>query len=340
VLVKVPHLRALTWIAVAAIVLPPLTLLPQGTSSTDLARVRNAMVFDAVPREAFEWTTAKIPAGFMLDDVPPDPYFVEVARRLDLDALTDDWQRAIAISRHLLASQPRLTGGPIQAPLRETHRRIVEGGEGYCADFVRAFQALAAPAGMPLRTWAFSFDGFGGHGHIVVEIWNRQLGRWEMLDLFNNVYFPGADGLPLDAMAVRDGFVRDAAAMVSLPLVAQARPGYKTESKLRDYYVAGLDEWYLWWGNNPFSYENASAVRALTPASRPLAQLGAIAQGVQPHAVGLATASNDGQVSAMRRLTWQVRAVMSLMLLGLVLMCWSALRHLLRRSTRTGRHGH
>ena len=329
-----------TWLAAALIVLPPLSLLPHATSSTELARVRNALVFDTAPRAAFDWTPAHPPPDFLLDDVPPQAQFAALARKLGLDALDDDWQRALAISRHLLASSPRLSGGPIQAPLDETYRRIVQRGEGYCADFVRAFQAIAVAAGMPLRTWAFSFDGFGGHGHIVIEIWNRQLGRWQMLDLYNNVYFPAADGRPLDALAVRDGFVHDAAAMASLPLVEQARPGYKFESKLRDYYVAGLDEWYLWWGNNPFSYENAPAVQALSPVSRPLAQLGAIAQGVQPHAVGLVTASNDGQMAAMYRLTWQVRAVMLLVLLGFALMCWSALQHVLRLRTPAGRHGH
>ena len=29
---------------------------------------------------------------------------------------------------------------------------------------------------------------------IVIEIWNRQRQRWELLDLHSNVYFPGADG--------------------------------------------------------------------------------------------------------------------------------------------------
>lgn len=339
------RLRTLTWVAVIALVLPPLTLAPQATSSTELARVRNALVFDAAPRAAFEWAPAQTPRDFLLDDVAPDPKFVEKASQLGLAQMPDDLQRALAISRHLLASQPRLTGGPIQAPLAETYRRIVEAGAGYCADFVRVFQAFAAAAGMPMRTWAFSFDGFGGHGHIVVEIWNRQAGRWQMLDLFNNVYFPGADGQPLDAMAVRDGFVRNASAMKSVPLVPQARPGFKHEDKLRAYYLAGLDEWYLWWGNNPFAYEDAATVRLLTPVARPLAQMGAIAQGVQPMAKGLAMEQNSDRVAAMRRLAWHTRAVGVLMLIGFLLLCWIALQRALawrrRRKLRvlTESHG-
>jgi hypothetical protein len=322
VLVGLSRLRKLTWLAVAALVLPPLTLVPHATSSTDLARVRNSLVFESAPPTDFVWSPSHTPQDFLLDDAPPAEVFVAAAHRLGLDGLPDDLQRARAISEHLLASHPRLVGGPIQASLGETYRRIMNSGEGYCADFVRVFQALAVAAGMPMRTWAFSFDGFGGHGHIVVEIWNRQQGRWQMLDLYNNVYFPGEDGQPLDAMAVRDGFKRDPASMQSMPLVPQARPGFKIESKLRNYYLKGIDEWYLWWGNNPFSYEGSAAVRLLSPVARPLAQAGAIVQGVHPKAVGLALDVNAGRREAMTWLAWQTKVVGLFMLLGFALLCW------------------
>jgi hypothetical protein len=308
-----------------------LSLLPHLTSSTEVAKLRNAVVFDEAPRSAFDFDPTRWPADFLLDRRPPDAYFVAVAKPLQLDALPDDWSRALAISRHLLTGQPRLTGGAIQAPLQETHQRIVQRGEGYCADFIRVFQALAATAGMPMRAWAFSFDGYGGHGHIVVEIWNRQQKRWQMLDVFNNVYYRGADGQPLAALEVRDGFLRDAAAMNSLPLVPQARAGFRFEDKLRDYYQRGLQEWYLWWGNNPFEYEDAKAVRWLYPASRPLAQLGGIAQGVQPHAVALASDANAERRAAMKRLGWQIRIVAGLLLLSLGTLLWLGLR---RRADR------
>lgn len=323
--------RWLSWAAAALLLLAPLTLLPHLTSSSEVAKLRNALVFDEAPRSAFAFDPARWPADFLLDQRPPEAHFVAVAQPLQLDALPDDWARALAISRHLLTGQPRLTGGAIQAPLQETHRRIVQRGEGYCADFIRVFQALAATAGMPLRTWAFAFDGYGGHGHIVVEIWNRQLRRWQMLDLFNNVYYRGADGLPQAALDVRDGFLRDPAAMSSTPLVPEARPGFRFEDKLRDYYRRGLQEWYLWWGNNPFDYEDAEAVRWLHPASRPLAQLGGIAQGVQPRAVALVSDANAGQRSQMKRLSWQLRIVAALMLLAVVVLVWQGLR---RRAQR------
>ena len=48
------------------------------------------------------------------------------------------------------------------------------------------------------------------------------------------------------------------------------------------YYRRGLPEWYLWWGNNPFDYEQSWSVRTLAGVSLSLAQRGAIVQGVQP----------------------------------------------------------
>lgn len=323
--------RWLGWAAAAVLVLSPLTLAPYLTSSTEVAKLRNAMVFGEAPRTAFDFDPARWPADFLLDQRAPEAYFVAVTQPLELNNLPDDWSRALAISRHLLTGQSRLTGGAIQAPLQETHRRIVQQGEGYCADFIRVFQAMAATAGMPMRAWAFSFDGYGGHGHIVVEIWNRQQQRWQMLDLFNNVYYRGADGQPLSALEVRDGFLRDASAMNSLPLVPQARLGFRFEPKLREYYQRGLQEWYLWWGNNPFDYEDAQAVRWLYPVSRPLAQLGGIVQGVQPHAVALVSDANARQRAQMRQLGWHLRIVAGLMLLSLAILLWQLLQ---RRADR------
>ena len=185
----------------------------------------------------------------------------------------------MAISQHLLTSAPQLKGGAVQLGLDETLRRITQDGDGYCADFVRVFTAIATAAGMPVRSWAFSFDGFGGHGHVLPEIWNRQRKVWQALDLFDNVYFVSADGLPLSALALRTWLTQRPDTPQVLPLAPAARPGYAIESKLWDYYRAGLNEWYLWWGNNPFSYEQAAPVRWLSPVSRSLAQLGAVALG-------------------------------------------------------------
>jgi hypothetical protein len=323
--------------ALAAVVIPPLTLLPHVGSSTDMARLRNAMVFEVATREAFEWTPALAPPDFLRDVVRPSAPFTARAQVLHLDSLADDWGRAAAISQHLLTGAPRLSGGPIQAPLDETYQRIVGRGEGYCADFVRVFQALAVAVGLPTRAWAFSFDGYGGHGHIVIEIWNRQSQRWQMLDLFNNVYYTDAKGQPLAALAVRDGFVREPAAMTSVPLVPNARPGYRIEDKLREYYARGLPEWYLWWGTNPYTVDSVLTQAPLNLMPRAAGLLGTIALGVHPKAVALVQEGNAAQRSAMRRLQVHVFVAIALSVVGLVALAGWGVRRWARRHSAPGR---
>lgn len=316
-----PRKRWAAVLTVAALVLPPASLVPYVTSGTELARVRNALVFDESPQSAFDWTPANAPVDFLRDHAAPDAAFVRIAQDLRLAELPDDWARAVAISRHLLGSAAKLNGGAVQAGLGETHRRITVDGDGYCADFVRVFQAIAAAAGMPLRAWAFSFDGFGGHGHVFPEIWNRERGLWQLVDIFNNVYLTaGGSAQPLSALGLRMALLAGDTSLRSTPLHPQARPGFQIEAKLWDYYRRGLPEWYLWWGNNPFDYERSAAVRTLASLSRPLAQMGAIVQGVQPHAHALATPQNEPQRRAMRWLRMHLLVASLVVVAGLVLL--------------------
>jgi hypothetical protein len=312
---RLPHWAV--WLGAAAIVLPLLSLLPYTVSGTEAARARNSLVLDADADANVDWTPPQVPAGFLVDTGPAEPVFVEVAQRLHLAEMPTDWDRAVAISRHLLGSSPTLPGGATQADLRTTYRRIVTNGGGYCVDFVQAFSAIAGAAGMPMRSWAFSFDGFGGHGHILPEIWNRQAREWQMVDLFNNAYFTIADK-PLSARAFRAALLAGRPMRMNR-LDPAARPGYIHEEKAWDYYRRGLPEWYLWWGNNPFTYDQAFSVRVLSPLSRPLAQLGAMLQGVHPHIHVLATADNLPQRDALRGVRLHLWVVVASVVAGLIL---------------------
>jgi len=294
--------RAGMWASAALMLLAPLSLAPHFTSSTELVRMRNALLLDHNRPAPLEWTPNSAPADFLVERGRPDPMFADAAARLGLAAMPTDWDRAVAISRHLLGSQPTLTGGAIQSDLRTTYRAIVDDGTGYCSDFVRAFMALAISAEIPVRAWAFSFDGFGGHGHTWPEIWNRQAGRWQALDVFNNLYFVGPQGVALSALEVRRAMLESPESLRLVPLHPGARPGWKIERKAWDYYRAGLPEWYLWWGSNVFTYDRAPLVRGLYRVSRSLEQLGGIAHGTQPRIHILETPENAAQVAALRRL--------------------------------------
>lgn len=296
-----------------------LLVAPYLTSGTELVRLRNALSLGADMQAQQDWAPPAWPTDYLRDTRPPDPYFEAIAAQLKLAELPDDWVRSLAISRHLLGSAPKLLGGPIKKNLRDTHRGIVTSGEGYCGDFVRIYTAIAAAAGMAVRPWAFSFDGFGGHGHIWVELWNRQAGRWQLQDVYNNLYFVDGGPEPLSASEFRRALERNSPTLEFKPLYAAARPGFAIESKGRDYFRRGLNEWYLPWGNNVFDQDGAWPVRALSGVARVGEGLGALVSGVAPAVRMVALAGNEHERRALHVLRVQLMVTSALGLLGLVL---------------------
>lgn len=321
------------WLSVMVLAVAVLSLAPFLTSSTELVRMRNALLLTHENGNDFDWTPASVPPSYMLERGPVDPYFLDVANRLGLAALPDDWARALAISRHLLGSSPVLKGGALKLDLRRTYRRIVTTGDGYCGDFVDVFMAIALAADMPVRSWAFSFDGFGGHGHIWPEIWNRQQGRWQLVGIFNNYYFFETPGVPLSALEFRRALLGNSKQLKLAPLYAGARVGWTHEEKAWDYYRRGLPEWYMWWGNNVFTYDRSLLVRTFSGVSRSLEELGGIVQGVFPPVKLMATEANRDQVNALRRLRMQLFVVASTASLTTLaaLSCWVATVRIQRR---------
>ncbi len=299
-----------------------LLVAPYLGSGTELVRLRNALTLGPDLDLQQDWAPPAWPADYLRDLVPPDPYFVAVAEHLKLAELPDDWARGLAISRHLLGSAPVLNGGAIQRNLRQTHRAITERGDGYCGDFVRTYLALAGAAGMTVRTGAFSFDGFGGHGHIWVEIWNRQLNQWQLQDIFDNYYYVNGSEQPLSALALREAVLAQSPGLQLRPLVPGARPGFVIEAKAWDYLRRGFNEWYLPWGNNVFAQDNAWAVLAFSGISRLGEGLGAFVSGLQPSVRMLALPGNEHQRAAMHSLRLRLfgAALLGFVGLGLVLL--------------------
>ena len=333
---KVPALlwwRRGLWISVMVLIVAVLSLASYMTSSTELVRMRNALLLTNPNGSDFDWTPASVPPTYMLERGPVDPFFLDVANRLELAALPDDWERALAISRHLLGSSPVLEGGAIKLDLRGTYQRIITAGEGYCGDFVDVFMAIALAADMPVRSWAFSFDGFGGDGHIWPEIWNRQLGRWQLLDVFNNYYFFETAGVPLSANEFRRAMLSKSKQLKLAPLHLGARVGWTHEGKAWDYYRRGLPEWYMWWGNNVFTYDLSLPVRTFSGVSRSLEQLGGIALGVTPSLQPIVTAENRDRVNSLWRLRMQLFIVAWVATLAIVaaVLCWVATVRVRRR---------
>ncbi len=164
-------------------------------------RVRNAFLLRRGRPEDFSWTPAAIPGDFRSERMTPPNAIRGAVESAGIEKLAGDWQRALALVQMLVQHSQR--EGGIRADLATTFKGIVA-GYGYCADYVRVYLAAARSAGLFCRQWAFSFDGFGGHGHTVVEVYDRERDRWAFLDVHNNVYavLAGTD-VPIDALALR-----------------------------------------------------------------------------------------------------------------------------------------
>ncbi|PKO57175.1 MAG: transglutaminase [Betaproteobacteria bacterium HGW-Betaproteobacteria-21] len=273
------------------------SLAPHLRNSAELVRMRNALLLQSEPA-AYDWTPATMPGSFAVDSGEPLPLYADIVARNALRVEGDDWATAVKIGRHLLVDGMR-TGGAIQSDLTQTYRRITELGEGYCGDFADTFTGLASAAGIFTRPWAFSFDGFGGHGHIFNEVWDAQQARWIMIDVFNNFYPVDAAGRPLSAMAFRNALLTGETVPQLVPVDALAKPGFKYVEKAIAYYRSGLPEWYMWWGSNVFENDQAFLVRMLGGTHRALEQLGGIAAGTYPGIRILETSQNQPQRESM-----------------------------------------
>lgn len=292
-------------LAAAAVWLATLTL-----PAARALRARNAFLLRRGAPEDFAWTPARVPDGFRCELAAPP---ADIAKAVDASGMTrieGDWARALALVgmlvRHAKADVP------IRADLATTYAGIVAGG-GYCADYVRVYLAAAAAAGLFCRQWAFSFDGFGGHGHTVVEVWDRERACWAMLDVHNNVYAVRAGTqLPLDALAVRD-MLLTAPEMLQFRRAAQGRLGFVHAPKLLDYYRRGAHEWYLWFGNDVVTRERSGVARALAPLSGRLAHRVASAFGRLPPLVVATSPDNLPAVARMESLRRRVKLAVTVL---------------------------
>jgi hypothetical protein len=301
------------------------TLAPHLANSAELVRMRNALLLQSHPA-SYQWPVDKRPADFPVDDTDALVSYREAISKHGLVVDGDDWSTALAIGRHLLVGGKRRST-PIQSNLEQTYSRIVQNGEGYCGDYVDSFTGLAHVAGLSTRPWAFSFDGFGGHGHIFNEVWDRKAGRWIAIDVFNNMYFTDAEGRALSAIELREG-LRQGVALRVTRIRADVRGGFAHDDRALAYYRAGLNEWYMWWGTDVFAYDRSPVVRLFGPVSRSAEQLAAIAAGVHPRIRILEVPENEGARAALSGLRWRLLAVVVLVpiCLGLSLLLWRDLR--------------
>lgn len=293
-------------------------------------RVRNAFLLRAGKYEDFSWTPATMPGDFRAERALAPEAIAAAVSAAGIGKAGDDWPRALALVTMLVRHSQR--EGALQADL-ETTLRGIEHGSGHCVDFVRVFLASAHAAGLFCRQWAFSFDGFGGHGHTFVEVFDRKRGRWAAIDVHNNVYpvVAGSDE-PLGALALRSALV-NAPASIEFRRAGAGRLGYPHPEKLLAYYRRGIGQWYLWWGNDVVSRERAGLTGVVGRVSSSLAYRVGSAIGGMPKLVAVVTPENRQLVTQMHALRRRVTAaVMVVAGLGLLLALqfaadWLRVRH-------------
>ncbi len=298
-------------------------LLRQAWPPVGAVRVRNALLLEPSRDGDFLWTPDTVPADFRRELRPASADYLAIVAALDLGGL-DDWDRALRLAGHL--AEKALDKGPIQADLTATYAGIRE-GYGHCADFVKVFLALAHAAGLDARQWAFSFDGFGGHGHTFVEVFDHRRGKWLFLDPHNNFHVVDAvSGEPLSALEFRASLLGRRGSVCLQPN-GPGRAGYVEDEKALAYFRRGAAEWYLWWGNAPFSYYAHPLVRSAGMVSRALAHLVGDLVGVQPRIHIYPAAESRSSEQRMLRLRRRLQAAMAAALalsLLLVAQSWGA----------------
>jgi teichuronic acid biosynthesis glycosyltransferase TuaC len=277
-------------------------VLPHLDGGTELVRLRHALLLGPDLPATTDWQPPAWPNDFRRDHRPTTAYFAEQAKLLGLAAIPGDWARSQAIGRQLLTSASALTGTPIRRGLEDTHRTIVREGRGYCGDFVRAFEALGQAGGLVVRPWAFSFDGYGGHGHIWLEVWNREVARWQLIDVFNNQWFSAEPGGPaLGALELLQ-LMRAGGTPSVRRWVAGGRLGYEDETKYLQYVRRGLSQWMLVSGNNVTSVDQSGLVRLLRPLGRVAEGVGVVLAGDSPKVRMVVVPESAKQRQAMHRL--------------------------------------
>jgi hypothetical protein len=273
--------------AIVGLLVPLVWLWTTVTPSEVTVRVRNALGASVGAPADFDWTPDSVPAGFLLSTAEPPPEFVEIARGLRATVAPadqgSDFDFSLAVSRDLMRA-PKRVGTPIRASALQTYRVITEQGRGYCADFVKSFNGIALAAELPVRQWGFAFTAFGS-GHTFNEIYDRDRGKWLLVDSFHSLYFVDPRTRePLSTLEVHERLLsldpqhRDAEIVRIVP----GRFPFRSEAMALDYYRVGMRQLWLVWGNNVLDFERHPVTGPVSRVSRGAGQLLGLAIGQYP----------------------------------------------------------
>lgn len=274
------------------------------TPPVELTRFRNSLLASVGEAEDFNWGPKNIPEGFRLEKLPPPPLFETGVRdiRGSGEAAVVSMYRLV---EHL-RSRPKRKG-PIQSTTVEAYSEIIESGRGYCADYTQVFNGLAYTAGIPVREWGLSFDRYSGDGHAFSEIYDPGLAQWVFVDPMHGFYVEDrTGGRPLSVLEFRDRLAAEGG-FETLRIVPIANSFlFESHADAYHYYARGADQFFLWFGNDVFSYDAHPLVRISAYLSRPVEQLVAIAAGIHPQLRILPTRSNGAEIESLLSFRYRV----------------------------------
>ena len=264
--------------------------------------MRNALIAEVGTHSDFYWSPFTPPQNFHVRAVAARTW-VHCDHKTIFESdrpPQSNWDKALAIGRHL-AKGPGTGGGGIMSDTLSAYQQIMTKKRGYCADYTQVFNGIAIAAEIPVREWGMSFDGFSGYGHAFNEIYDDQLNKWIFIDSFYSFYIEdNKTSIPLSVLELRKE-LRSGATTNDLAIkpIAPHRFGFPNARRALEYYRQGADQFYLWFGNNVFSYDNHPMVRFLTPISRALEQSTAILIGLHPGIRIIETHTNRELISAL-----------------------------------------
>ena len=323
--------QPLIWIAASGMLAAAASLAYLGfqvDSSQDLVLLRNAVIVDVKAEGAYQWTPDSIPADYLAETLPtPEPLERFAMEASGGSTPADDFETAVSLARAL--GQNRKRGrGPIQDDTVTALERITADGAGYCADYTQVYGALGRAAGLSVREWGMSFDGYGGDGHAFNEVWDRTRGKWLFIDSFNSFFVTDSNGQPLSATEFRGALLDGTTNQLQVVPINPAKFGFKSPARVVEYYRRGAPRFFLVWGNNVLTYDAAPAVKAFSGVSRSAEQVVGIVSGLQPK---LVISRDFADPEAVRELM-RLRVVMIVLLLASVVAGVALLLYRRRRS--------
>ncbi|MES2046935.1 MAG: hypothetical protein V4447_00930 [Pseudomonadota bacterium] len=316
----------LAMLALALVVVWPILRDHRGTEVT---RYRNALRAESGVAEDFAWTPANWPSDFQREQgtVPPA---LKQWPGLQNSEILDVWPRSLKLAGAITSKAHK--GNMIAKPTMATLKIMEETGAGYCADYTKVFNAIAYAGNIQVRQWSFSFDGFGGWGHTFNEVWDDSAKRWKMIDVFNGFYPRDLNsGEVLSALEFRDRLF-SAPKSIVWERLEKDRFGFQDDAEAFRYFRRGANEWYLWWGNDPLTYDANFLVALAAKFGRMPEQVAGLLTGAMPRFKILLSKENELAVATLHRVkTFLLAAAISEALL-FSLLVWQLTQW--RRSVR------